>query len=344
MLKSLLPSLVLLAAYLAAEEIFGPGVGLAVAVVLGGGELLYTWFRHGRVDKTTAWSTLLFVVLGLFAVLAAGSDVERLQPVVVEGVTCILLGIFAFSRADILSTLPGASRRESSPEQREVTRRVTRVLYILLTTHALVLLAALFWFPARVAAFVAGPLLYLLMGLFFLALLARGWLLFRAAGREEWLPVVNEKGEVTGKATRRQCHSGARLLHPVVHLHVVDPRGDIFLQQRGMNKELLPGKWDTAVGGHVDSGESIEEALKRETLEELGITRFKARFLGSYVWESTRERELVFSFLCTARDDIRPNPAEIADSRFWPRPAIEDPANAPLFTPNFLHEYALFLQ
>mgnify|MGYP001355430226 CR=1 FL=1 len=62
--------------------------------------------------------------------------------------------------------------------------------------------------------------------------------------------------------------------------------------------------WDTAVGGHVALGEKIEDALKRETFEELGITKFKARFLGSYVWESSRERELVFPFLCTSHDAI----------------------------------------
>jgi isopentenyldiphosphate isomerase len=162
--------------------------------------------------------------------------------------------------------------------------------------------------------------------------------------REEWLPVVNEKGEVTGKATRRRCHSGARLLHPVVHLHFVNAGGDILLQKRGARKKLLPGKWDAAVGGHVSAGESIEAALHRESREELGITRLEARFLGHYLWESASERELVFSFLCTASDTPRPNPDEVEETRYWSRAVIEDPANAPLFTPNFLHEYALLLK
>ena len=44
--------------------------------------------------------------------------------------------------------------------------------------------------------------------------------------------------------------------------------------------------WDTAVGGHIGLNEKIEEALKREAQEELGITDFKVRFKGSYTWES----------------------------------------------------------
>ena len=36
--------------------------------------------------------------------------------------------------------------------------------------------------------------------------------------KEEWFPLVNEKGETIGKATRKECHNGSKMLHPVVHL------------------------------------------------------------------------------------------------------------------------------
>ena len=38
--------------------------------------------------------------------------------------------------------------------------------------------------------------------------------------KEEWFPLVDEKGETIGKATRKECHSGSKMLHPVVHLHI----------------------------------------------------------------------------------------------------------------------------
>lgn len=38
--------------------------------------------------------------------------------------------------------------------------------------------------------------------------------------KEEWFPLVNEKGETIGKATRKECHNGSKMLHPVVHLHI----------------------------------------------------------------------------------------------------------------------------
>ena len=88
---------------------------------------------------------------------------------------------------------------------------------------------------------------------------------------EELLPLVDEQGNVVGKATRRECHDGSGRLHPVVHLHVFNSRGELYLQKRPEWRDIQPGKWDTAVGGHVDYGEDVVSALRREVMEELGI-------------------------------------------------------------------------
>ena len=82
---------------------------------------------------------------------------------------------------------------------------------------------------------------------------------------------MDEEGRVVGAATRGECHNGSRLLHPVVHLHVFNSQGEVYLQKRPEWKDIQPGKWDTSVGGHMDYGETPEEALVREVGEELGI-------------------------------------------------------------------------
>lgn len=107
-------------------------------------------------------------------------------------------------------------------------------------------------------------------------------------------PIVDEEGRVVGAATRGECHNGSKLLHPVVHLHVFNSRGEVYLQKRPEWKDIQPGKWDTSVGGHIDYGETPEQALNREVSEELGITDFVPEGVGKYVFESRRERELVY--------------------------------------------------
>lgn len=155
---------------------------------------------------------------------------------------------------------------------------------------------------------------------------------------EELFPIVDETGNVTGSATRGECHSGSKLLHPVVHLHVFDRSGRLYLQKRPEWKDIQPGKWDTAVGGHVDFGESIAEALRREAREELGLTDFEAQAVCSYVFESDRERELVNVFRTTL--DTIPMPSDELDGgKFWSRDEILDSIGKGILTPNFESEY-----
>lgn len=42
-----------------------------------------------------------------------------------------------------------------------------------------------------------------------------------ADNNEEMFPIVDEEGNITGAATRGECHNGSKLLHPVVHMHVL---------------------------------------------------------------------------------------------------------------------------
>jgi isopentenyldiphosphate isomerase len=155
---------------------------------------------------------------------------------------------------------------------------------------------------------------------------------------EEWFPVVNEVGEVIGKATRSECHSGSKLLHPVVHLHVFNERGELYLQKRPDHKDMQPGKWDTAVGGHADPGESIEEALRREAREELGMTDFTPVFIARYVFESDVEKELVHIFHTFYNGPVIPDKDELAGGRFWSLAEIQAHIGQHIFTPNFENE------
>ena len=155
---------------------------------------------------------------------------------------------------------------------------------------------------------------------------------------QELLPLVDEAGHVIGKATRGECHDGSKLLHPVVHLHVFDAAGRLYLQQRPLWKDIQPGKWDTAVGGHVDYGEEIADALLRETREELGIEAFAPEFLLRYVFESERDRELVHVYRTTYDGDIRPT-TELDGGRFWTISEIRQAIGKGVLTPNFEQEF-----
>lgn len=158
---------------------------------------------------------------------------------------------------------------------------------------------------------------------------------------EEYLPVLNDSFDIIGKAPRSEFHGNqkTKLLHPVVHLHYLNMQNQIFLQLRPENKLIQPGKWDTAVGGHVSYGESIETALKRESMEEIGILPENLLSLGKYVWETEIERELVYIFLMRSSNKPKYNKEELADGKFWEISDINKNLDQDFFTPNFVHEF-----
>lgn len=160
--------------------------------------------------------------------------------------------------------------------------------------------------------------------------------------QNEWFPEVNESGEVVGKMTRGEAHSGTKRLHPVVHLHLFNSKGELFLQHRPAWKDIQPDKWDTACGGHVDLGETIDEALKREVREELGIEEIEMVFIGKYVFESTRERELVYVNKAVYDGEVKPNNEELNGGRFFSLDEIKERMGTGFFTPNFESEYNKF--
>ena len=155
----------------------------------------------------------------------------------------------------------------------------------------------------------------------------------------EMVPVVEENGLVIGQATRQSVHDGSKLMHPVIHLHIINREGCLYIQKRSMKKDLLHGRWDTAVGGHVDYGEYISEALHREAAEELGFYDYNPLYLGSYVFQSEVEREMVNILAAVGNFTLHPDAEEVEEGRYWPLDEIEENIGNSIFTPNFEGEF-----
>jgi isopentenyldiphosphate isomerase len=156
--------------------------------------------------------------------------------------------------------------------------------------------------------------------------------------------LVDRDGAPAGQAPREECHGNPRLVHLVIHLHVFDPSGRLFLQKRSIAKDTNPGLWDTSVGGHVTAGEPVEHAVLREAREELAIDAAGAVFLYSMLNENDFESEYARCYSLTWSGAIHPDPGEIEEGRFFTIAEVGAAIGTGMLTPLFEREWPLLLR
>lgn len=109
----------------------------------------------------------------------------------------------------------------------------------------------------------------------------------------EFLPIVNERGNIVGRALHLEIHNGNKLLHPAVHLLVYNSK-----------KEIVAKYW-----WHVAFGETAEKTLKRK-LKEIESQTIKPKFKKQYIREDKNEKELVSVFTATTDEEIQSSPSD----------------------------------
>ena len=108
----------------------------------------------------------------------------------------------------------------------------------------------------------------------------------------EFLPVVNERGIIVGRALYMELHKGNKILHPVVHLHVINNKGE----------DVRKYWW------HVAFGDTPEKTLKRKLSEILGISGVKPKFKKQYLRETKTEKELVYVYNLNSDENLLKTP------------------------------------
>ena len=104
----------------------------------------------------------------------------------------------------------------------------------------------------------------------------------------EFLPVVNDRGIIVGRALFMELHKGNKILHPVIHLHVINNKG-----------EAARRYW-----WHVSFGDTPEKTLKRKLTETLGISGVKPRLKKQYIRETKNEKELVYVYILNSDENL----------------------------------------
>lgn len=152
---------------------------------------------------------------------------------------------------------------------------------------------------------------------------------------DEIFEIVDENNNIIGTALRSECHGNPNLIHRTSHVIVMDSKDRILLQKRSMNKDIQPGKWDTAVGGHLMPGESFEDAAKREMHEELGIssTSVSLKYMFNLRIRNDIESENTEVYMILYSGPFNFQKQEIDEIRFWTKSELLDLFGKDILTP-----------
>lgn len=162
---------------------------------------------------------------------------------------------------------------------------------------------------------------------------------------DELFEVYDEAGNRVGLRPRAECHGNPALIHRTAHVVVFGADGRLLLQKRSLGKDIQPGKWDTAVGGHLAPGENWEAGALRELREELGlegVTHLEFLFISKI--RNAVESEDVGVFALVHDGPFHPPADEIDELRFWTPAEIHAALGKNVFTPNLEQEIAMLVR
>ncbi len=346
LLKTILPGLLPLFVFIAADYVWGTEIGLYVAVVFGLVQMLVIYIKERRLDKFVLFDTLLIVALGIVSIVLNNDIFFKIKPGVIGLILVGILGFSTFSSKNVMMLMSERYLKgiKMNQEQQKMMNRSIRIMFWLFLAHTALVFYSAFFMSKEAWAFISGVLFYIIFGVFILIEFIKNIIKRKGNNREEIIAEIDEEGKLIGKMSRTKAHDDSMKLHPVIHVHILNSKGEVLLQKRSKKKRIQAGKWDTAVGGHISYGEDIKTALVRETQEELGLRELDFKFVTKYIWKSDIERELVFVFAANVEKfDFTPND-EVDEVKFWPFKEIRQNLRKETFTPNFELEFAKILQ
>lgn len=137
---------------------------------------------------------------------------------------------------------------------------------------------------------------------------------------------VDENDNVIGAGTKEE-YLRKGIVHRIARVFLFNSKGEILLQKRAATLRAYPGQWDQSVAGHVDEGESYDDAAIREMKEEVGVVT-KLHFVGKYYSEEIMGDILKkrFSALYTGVTDADPVPdaSEVSEIRWVSRDELRN--------------------
>lgn len=158
--------------------------------------------------------------------------------------------------------------------------------------------------------------------------------------KEEWIPIVTEKGEVTGKIAKSvSFNMKNRFLHPVVRVALIS-NSKVYLQERAAGDILNPGKLDYPFEKYMLFNHEINLAARNSIRQMVGEDiDISIKFVLKYVFENDNTKRLNFLFVADIPDEEEIKRSDRMTGKFWTVKQIEESFADEIFSECFELEF-----
>lgn len=159
--------------------------------------------------------------------------------------------------------------------------------------------------------------------------------------KEEWLPIVTEKGEVTGKIAKSVSKNMKnKFLHPVVRVALVS-QSKVYLQKRPSDDILSPDKLDYPFEKYMLFNHEINLAARNSIKKMVGdhLCDVSIKFVLKYVFENADTKRLIFLFVANLDDEEKIRREGNMNGKFWTIKQLEEGFADEIFSECFELEF-----
>lgn len=163
-------------------------------------------------------------------------------------------------------------------------------------------------------------------------------MLDKKLNEEDWLPVVNESGQVTGRVAKSiTIASKNKYLHPVVRIALIN-KGRLFLVNRDADKVLNPGMLDYPFEKYLKYRNDIEQTISNLLSSIIGDKKIPLQFMLKYVFENDITKRLILLYVSVVDDDEF-NSLGLDNGKLWTIKQIEENQGMNVFSEPFELEF-----
>jgi 8-oxo-dGTP pyrophosphatase MutT (NUDIX family) len=161
--------------------------------------------------------------------------------------------------------------------------------------------------------------------------------------RDELVAVVDRDNHVVG-AVPRAVMRRQGLIHRATYILVFSSRGELFIQERTLTKDIFPGYYDLCTGGVVLAGEGYELSALRELQEEIGVGGAPLTTLFDFYGEYAGQKVWGRTFAVVSDGPFTLQAEEVASGAFYSREGVEGLIREKPCTPDSVYVYQRFMK